>query len=157
MKKLSEVLTRYGIITAACALYAVGFNWCFDPNHISVGGFTGIAQIINHYLPQLPIGTLALVMNIPLFILGWKKIGKALLFSSLYATAVSSVMIDALAAVHTFQPMDPILACLYGGAICGIAFGVMLRQGATTGGTELAARLLKSSSSSPSPSARSAS
>ena len=101
MKKLSEVLTRYGIITAACALYAVGFNWCFDPNHISVGGFTGIAQIINHYLPQLPIGTLALVMNIPLFILGWKKIGKALLFSSLYATAVSSVMIDALAAVHT--------------------------------------------------------
>ena len=141
MKKLSEVLTRYGIITAACALYAVGFNWCFDPNHISVGGFTGIAQIINHYLPQLPIGTLALVMNIPLFILGWKKIGKALLFSSLYATAVSSVMIDALAAVHTFQPMDPILACLYGGAICGISFGVMLRQGATTGGTELAARL----------------
>ena len=143
MKKLSEVLTRYGIITAACALYAVGFNWCFDPNRISVGGFTGIAQIINHYLPQLPIGTLALVMNIPLFILGWKKIGKALLFSSLYATAVSSVMIDALAAVHTFQPMDPILACLYGGAICGIAFGVMLRQSATTGGTELAARLLK--------------
>ena len=52
-------------------------------------------------------------------------------------------MIDALAAVHTFQPMDPILACLYGGAICGVAFGVMLRQGATTGGTELAARLLK--------------
>lgn len=139
MKKLSEVLTRYGIITAACALYAVGFNWCFDPNRISVGGFTGIAQIINHYLPQLPIGTLGLVMNIPLFILGWKKIGKALLFSSLYATAVSSVMIDALAAVHTFQPMDPILACLYGGAI----FGVMLRQSATTGGTELAARLLK--------------
>lgn len=44
MKKLSEVLTRYGIITAACALYAVGFNWCFDPNHISVGGFTGIAR-----------------------------------------------------------------------------------------------------------------
>ena len=142
MKKLSEVLTRYGIITAACALYAVGFNWCFDPNRISVGGFTGIAQIINHYLPQLPIGTLALVMNIPLFILGWKKIGKALLFSSLYATAVSSVMIDALAAVHTFQPMDPILACLYGGAICGVAFGVMLRQGATTGGTELAARVM---------------
>ena len=143
MKKLSEVLTRYGIITAACALYAVGFNWCFDPNRISVGGFTGIAQIINHYLPQLPIGTLGLVMNIPLFILGWKKIGKALLFSSLYATAVSSVMIDALAAVHTFQPMDPILACLDGGAICGVAFGVMLRQSATTGGTELAARLLK--------------
>lgn len=143
MKKLSEVLTRYGIITAAAPSTRSALTGASTPTTSAWAALPGIAQIINHYLPQLPIGTLALVMNIPLFILGWKKIGKALLFSSLYATAVSSVMIDALAAVHTFQPMDPILACLYGGAICGVAFGVMLRQGATTGGTELAARLLK--------------
>lgn len=143
MKKLSEVLTRYGIITAACALYAVGFNWCFDPNHISVGGFTGIAQIINHYLPQLPTGTLALVMNIPLFILGMEKDRQGAAVFLPVRHGRRSVMDRRARAVHTFQPMDPILACLYGGAICGVAFGVMLRQSATTGGTELAARLLK--------------
>mgnify|MGYP002551780993 CR=1 FL=1 len=138
-----NVLTQYLIITASCALYAVGFNWMFDPNHISVGGFTGVAQIINHFLPMLPVGTIALVLNIPLFILGWQKIGRDLLISSLYATAVSSLMIDGLAAVHTFKPMEPILGCIFGGVIMGGSLGVVFLQGATTGGTDLMARLLK--------------
>ena len=105
-----NVLTQYLIITASCALYAVGFNWMFDPNHISVGGFTGLGQIINYLLPGLPIGTIVIILNVPLFVLGWRFIGKDFLFSSIYATAVSSLMIDGLAAVHTFKPMEPILA-----------------------------------------------
>ena len=137
-----NVLTQYLIITASCALYAVGFNWMFDPNHISVGGFTGLGQIINYLLPGLPIGTIIIILNVPLFVLGWRFIGKDFLFSSIYATAVSSLMIDGLAAVHTFKPMEPILACLCG-VIIGVSCGIMLREGATTGGTELAARLLK--------------
>ena len=99
-----NVLTQYLIITASCALYAVGFNWMFDPNHISVGGFTGLGQIINYLLPGLPIGTIVIILNVPLFVLGWRFIGKDFLFSSIYATAVSSLMIDGLAAVHTFKP-----------------------------------------------------
>lgn len=102
-----NVLTQYLIITASCALYAVGFNWMFDPNHISVGGFTGLGQIINYLLPGLPIGTIVIILNVPLFVLGWRFIGKDFLFSSVYATAVSSLMIDGLAAVHTFKPMEP--------------------------------------------------
>ena len=138
-----NVLTQYLIITASCALYAVGFNWMFDPNHISVGGFTGLGQIINYLLPGLPIGTIVIILNVPLFVLGWRFIGKDFLFSSVYATAVSSLMIDGLAAVHTFKPMEPILACLYGGVIIGVSCGIMLREGATTGGTDIVARLLK--------------
>lgn len=139
----AKTLKRYGLITVACALYALGFNWFFVPNHFTVGGFTGVAQIINHFLPMLPVGTIALVLNIPLFILGWQKIGRDLLISSLYATAVSSLMIDVLASVHTFGPMDPILACIYGGIVSGIGCGLLLHESATTGGTEMAARLLK--------------
>lgn len=138
-----KIIIQYAVITLACAVYAVGFNWCFDPNHLSVGGFTGAAQIIHYFVPQLPVGVMTLVMNIPLFILGWKKIGPHLLVASLYATAVSSVMIDVLGSLHTFAPMDSILAVLYGGVLLGAAFGIMLLQSATTGGTELAARLLK--------------
>ena len=67
-----NVLTQYLIITASCALYAVGFNWMFDPNHISVGGFTGLGQIINYLLPGLPIGTIVIILNVPLFVLGWR-------------------------------------------------------------------------------------
>ena len=92
---------------------------------------------------MLPVGTIALVLNIPLFILGWQKIGRDLLISSLYATAVSSLMIDVLSSIHTFSPMDPILACIYGGIVTGIGCGLLLHESATTGGTEMAARLLK--------------
>lgn len=139
----AKTLKRYGLITVACALYALGFNWFFVPNHFTVGGFTGVAQIINHFLPMLPVGTIALVLNIPLFILGWQKIGRDLLISSLYATAVSSLMIDVLSSIHTFSPMVPILACIYGGIVTGIGCGLLLHESATTGGTEMAARLLK--------------
>ena len=47
--KIKSIAAQYAMITLACALYAVGFNWCFDPNHLSVGGFTGVAQIINFF------------------------------------------------------------------------------------------------------------
>ena len=139
----AKILKRYALITVACGLYALGFNWFFVPNRFTVGGFTGVAQIINHFLPMLPVGIVALVLNIPLFILGWRKIGRDLLISSLYATAVSSLMIDVLSSIHTFSPMDPILACIYGGIVTGIGCGLLLHESATTGGTEMAARLLK--------------
>ena len=121
----AKILKRYALITVACGLYALGFNWFFVPNRFTVGGFTGVAQIINHFLPMLPVGTVALVLNIPLFILGWRKIGRDLLISSLYATAVSSLMIDVLASLYTFPAMDPILACIYGGIVVGIGCGVL--------------------------------
>lgn len=138
-----EKLKQYGIITFGCALYAFGFCWCCVPGHMTLGGLTGIAQIINAFFPDFPVGIMTLMMNMPLFVLGLKLLGRNVLFSSLYAMAVSSLMIDGINAIHSFQPLDPVLACVYGGIICGLAFGVMLQQGATTGGTALAARLVK--------------
>ena len=146
MKSKNPILRRlyeYGVITLGCALYALCFNWCFQPNNISMGGFTGVAQIINHFCPTFPIGVTAIVLNIPLFYLGVRRQGVRLLVSSLYAMSVGSLMIDALAAIYTFQPMEPLLGCIYGGVMLGVSMGLMLSVGATTGGTELAARLLK--------------
>ena len=136
-------LRKYGLIILASAIYAVGFNWCFAPNSIAFGGITGLAQIINAALPWAPIGTVVIVLNIPLFLLGWRLLGGGLLVSSLAAMAVSSVFIDALTAVYTFPPMDPILASIFGGVLVGLSLGVIFLQGATTGGTDLIARLLK--------------
>lgn len=138
-----NVLIQYAVITVACAAYAFGFDWCFDANHISVGGFTGIAQIINFFLPWAPVGTVSWLLNVPLFLIGWKLIGRRLFFASLYAMTLTSVFIDLFAAIHEFQSMDPILAALYGGVIAGAAAGAMMLQDANTGGTEMAARILK--------------
>ena len=82
-------------------------------------------------------------MNVPLFILGVRKMGLRLLVSSICAMTVSSAMIDLMDAFYTFAPMEPMLACIYGGVLLGLSMGLMMRVGATTGGTELGARLLK--------------
>lgn len=136
-------LYEYGVITLGCALYALCFNWFFQPNNISMGGFTGVAQIINRFFPILPIGVMSIMLNVPLFYIGVRKQGVKLLISSLYAMSVGALMLDGLAAVYAFQPMEPLLACIYGGVLLGVSMGLMLTVGATTGGTELAARLLK--------------
>ncbi len=140
---MKKTLREYAVVTFGCALFALGFCWCCVPVHLSVGGFTGIAQVLNHYFPFLSVGITTLVLNVPLFILGLKLLGKRLLISSLYAMAVSSLMIDGLNALYAFPAMDPVLAAVFGGVLCGASIGIMFRCGATTGGTELGARLLK--------------
>ena len=74
MQKIwKQYLAPYGLITLGCAIYAVGFNWCYVPNQIGFGGMTGIAQIINYILPWFPIGMAVILLNIPTFLLGWKR------------------------------------------------------------------------------------
>ena len=147
MKSKSPVLRflyEYGMITLGSALYALAFNWFFQPNNISMGGFTGVAQIIHRLFPVMPIGVTTLLLNIPLFIIGVKKQGLKLLVASLSAMGVSSLMIDGLNVLYTFPPMEePLLACIYGGVLVGVSMGLLLTVGATTGGSDLAARLLK--------------
>ena len=147
MKKLPQLIRKAWkpalLITLAALVYALSFVWCFDPNGIAFGGITGIAQIINKLLPSVPVGVTVIVLNIPLFLLGWRLIGGKLLVSSLYAMAVSSLFIDLLASLRTWEPMDPLLSCIFGGLLLGGSLGVIFLQGATTGGTDLAARLLK--------------
>ena len=142
-QRVYKTFTAYLWLTLASAVYALGFNWCYAPNLIGFGGITGVAQIIHSALPWAPIGTVVILLNIPLFLLGWRFIGGHLLVTSLYAMFVSSLMIDGMTALAgPFRPMEPLLACIYGGVILGVAVGGMLRYDTTTGGTELGARLL---------------
>ena len=143
MGAVKKNVIAYLWITLASAIYAVGFNWCYEPNQIGFGGITGVGQIINHFIPDIPIGTAVILLNIPLFLLGWRLLGGHLLVSSLYAMLVSSVFVDLLHMFYTFQPMEPFLACVFGGVIIGLSLGIIFLQGATTGGTDLIARLLK--------------
>lgn len=143
-RKIWDVIKKYALITAASMLYAVAFCWFYQPNGLSNGGFTGISQILNHILPVLPIGVTTVVLNIPLFIIGTKKQGIKLLISSIYAMTVSSLLIDVVNMIYIFPKMDDlILAGLFGGLLTGVSAGLELKFGATTGGTELAAKLLK--------------
>lgn len=140
---MAQKVRSYGIITLGAVIYALAFDWFVAPNQIAMGGVTGLAQIVNALVPVLPVGVLSILVNVPLFLAGWRLLGGRLLVSSLYAMAVSSLAIDVIAWMHTFPPMDPILATLYGGAGMGVGLGLVFSQGATTGGTDIIGKLLK--------------
>ena len=143
METFRHTLMRYAQITLGCGLYALGFCWFYAPNQLCMGGFTGLAQVTSLLVTQVPIGIQVLVMNLPLFFIMWKKIGHDWLVASMYAMLVSSLFIDLLDRLVVFQPIEPVLACVYGAVLVGTGCGLMLRQSATVGGTNLAARLLR--------------
>ena len=140
---MAQKVRSCGIITLGAVIYALAFDWFVAPNQIAMGCVTGLAQIVNALVPVLPVGVLSILVNVPLFLAGWRLLGGRLLVSSLYAMAVSSLAIDVIAWMHTFPPMDPILATLYGGAGMGVGLGLVFSQGATTGGTDIIGKLLK--------------
>ena len=131
------------MLTLSAAIYALSFVWCYAPNNIAFGGITGVAQIINYLIPVAPIGITVIALNVPLFLLGWKFIGGRLLVSSLYTMFISSVFIDLLNMWEWPSMEQPLLACIFGGLLMGLSLGLVFQQGATTGGTDLIARLLK--------------
>ena len=140
---LSDTLRCYLWITAGSILYGFAFDWFYPPNQIGYGGITGVGQVVNAFVPLIPIGMFVLVVNIPLFLLGWRLLGGHLLVSSLYSMTLSSVAVDVFPLLIDFPPMDPMLAAVCGGALIGLALGLIFAQGATTGGTDLIARLVK--------------
>ena len=134
-----EILSGYLQILTGCVLGAAAYPAFLVPNNIAPGGLTGVATILN-YLFHWPVGTVSLLMNIPLFIIGYRSMGKVFAFRSLIATILFSVLIDVL----PIRPVstDPLLGTLFGGVVLGVGLGLILRGGATTGGTDMIARMV---------------
>lgn len=139
---MKSQLKSYAVMAMGSAIFALSFDWFFAVNEVAMGGITGLAQVINVVLPGLSVGLLSFLLNVPLFLAGWKWIGFHLLISSLFSMVVMSAAVD-LFALIPFAPTDPMLAALCGGAMMGLGLGMVFSQGATTGGTDIVARLLK--------------
>ena len=88
------------------------------------------------------MGTLTILINLPLFILGGLKIGRRFFFGSLLGMVSSSVLIDAVAMIP-MPDMDPLICALYGGVLCGLGLGIVFINGTSTGGSDILVRLLK--------------
>ena len=134
-----EQLIAWLQIVLGCVIGAAAYPTFLDPGKIAPGGLTGVAMILKH-LWGWDIGITSLILNIPLFIVGYKAMGRLFAFRSLVATILFSLMIDWLPLKEI--PVEPILGTLYGGILLGIGLGFILRGGATTGGTDMAARMV---------------
>ena len=129
-------------ITLGCAIFALGFDLFLEPNSLNVGGMSGLAMILRELLGFGSIGVLTMLLNVPLFVLGARKLGKKFLFGSLAGMLLSSAFID-LFAVIPAPKTEILLDSLYGGLLVGLGLGLVFLSGATTGGSDIAAKLLR--------------
>ncbi len=136
---IRENLFAYLQIVVGCIVGGAAYPLFLVPCSIAPGGLTGITTILNHFF-GVPVGITSLLLNIPLFLVGFRAIGGSFVGRSLMATLLFSLSIDLL---H-LQPMttDPLLAAIYGGVLLGFGLGLILRGGATTGGTDMVARIV---------------
>lgn len=140
-RKIKGYVTDAVLFLIGSLLYAASVNIFTAPNNIAPGGLTGVATMLN-YVFGLPIGTMILVMNIPLFILGFFVFGFQFVIKTVIATALSSVVIDATAGIMPQYTGQPLITVAFGGVLAGLGLGLILMRGGTSGGTELAANLL---------------
>lgn len=134
------------LVIAGSAVYSIGINMFSVPNNIVQGGLTGVGIMLHSLFSFIPVGSAIFVLNIPLFILGWLKVGKTFIIKTFFSTLLFSAAIDLLAPFVPPYVGDSLLACLFCGVFCGAGIAFVLLAGSTTGGVEIAATLIRKKS-----------
>ena len=140
--KLKKYLSSFFGIVVGTFIMAVSTNFFLLPNKLSTGGFSGIATIM-YYVFNVPVGTAILVLNIPLLIIAFFRVGKEFFIKSIIGTFLLSFFIDFLQRDIAFTK-DKLLASIYGGIIMGIGTGIILKVNSSTGGSDLLSLVIKS-------------
>ncbi len=125
------------LIIMGCLLASFGTANFLLPNQLSSGGFAGIATIF-YYFFNIQMGTTIMVLNIPLFIWGYLKMGWKFILKTIFATFLYSGLID-IFANFSFFVSDRLLSSIYGGVLIGSGLALVLKANTSTGGTDLIA------------------
>ncbi|MGI6168841.1 MAG: YitT family protein [Christensenellales bacterium] len=136
---MNKAIREHGMIVAGTAIAALSFSAFLVPNRIAPGGVSGLSTII-HYMTGWSVGMVALVVNVLLFAIALGSMQRQFTIRSLYATVLFSFIVDF---VPVYVPThEPFLACVYGGILMGLGIGLVFRGGASTGGTDMVAKML---------------
>lgn len=130
------------LIVCGAAIYALGFDLFLRPNGINGGGVSGIGQLVAQLTPMKAIGVFVIVCNIPLFLAGWKRLGRRFILGSLIGMLTSSFFLDLFSTLPGFH-VEPLLAGICGGLTVGLGLGLVFLRGASTGGVDIIARLIR--------------
>ena len=140
---IKQTIIDYIVIAIGALIFSLGIVMFSAPNNIAPGGVSGIGTMLNH-LFNIPIGSVILAFNIPLFIFSFKKFGKKFFYKSLYATFLTSTLIDILPFIlEKHYIYSPLLASIFGGVSIGVGVGIIFLRGGTTGGADILAKLIK--------------
>lgn len=142
MRNLWHKISWIVATVVGSAVFALGFALFLQPNDMNAGGISGLAQVIVELTGLGSVGSLSILINLPLFLLGGVKIGKKFFAGSALGMFLSSVLIDAFALIP-FPVAEPLVGTLYGGVLCGLGLGIVFVSGTSTGGSDILVRLLK--------------
>ena len=136
-----SILFQIVLIILGCAFASFGTACFLLPNHLSSGGFAGIATIV-YYFFNIPMGTTILILNIPLFIWGYFKVGWKFVVKTIFATALYSKFIDYFEMIN-LNISDNFLSSIYGGIFVGLGLALVFKTNTSTGGTDLIAHIVQ--------------
>jgi len=139
-KKVKTVAWNCFLMTLGSFICAVAINGILIPKHFLSGGFTGLSLIIYYFFEKIDVGWLYLILNVPLFIIGWVRISRRFFFYSLFGMAVFSFAL--LVTKVTIAVHDQMLAAILAGIIAGIGSGLIFRSYGSAGGLDIIAIFL---------------
>ncbi|WP_088005511.1 YitT family protein [Indiicoccus explosivorum] len=134
-----ERLLRLSVVFVASILLAVSLNLFLLPHEILSGGISGVAMVLGLMTP-LNTGIWIIVLNIPILIIGWKKLGKVFIGNSMFSVLVTSVALLYIPVMKLTE--DALLSSVFGGVVAGIAIGFIVRFHSSTGGFDVIGLLL---------------
>ena len=143
MKILKDFFIKYALVLAGLAITAFGVMAFIVSNDIMIGSTTGLGRIGEHFL-GVPVSVAVAMVNGALFILAWAVLGKKFAASIVVGTVAYPMFMGIFESMENIGNMtdDPIIATVYGGVICGIGMGLIIKSGASTGGTDVIAIIL---------------
>ena len=131
-------LKNLALITVGSIIFVIGINSILIPRHFLTGGITGIAIVLHYWSPSLNVGLMYFLLNIPLMLLGWFQVSRRFvlytIFGVLFFSLAANVIRPPVAAIH-----DPFLTAIFGGVVCGVGGGLILRSIGSAGGIDILA------------------
>jgi uncharacterized membrane-anchored protein YitT (DUF2179 family) len=151
-----KAVKSYFSIALGCLIITISMNIFLIPYKLAPGGVSGLSTVLYYvFNGTIPVGILMLILNVPLFIIGYKSKGRSFFFRSLFGAVTLSLMIDSTAILlsriinehfitydNSMADPDLLLYALMGGGIMGFGLAIVLREDATTGGTDLISSVL---------------
>ena len=138
---IPKIIIEIVLTIIGALIMALGVSLFLLPNQLSSGGVAGVATI-TYYLLKIPMGTMILLINVPLFMIAFFKVGKSFFVKSLIGTIALSYFIDFF---DKFEPLtnDRFLACIYGGILLGLGTAIILKVNSSTGGSDIVSFIVK--------------
>jgi uncharacterized membrane-anchored protein YitT (DUF2179 family) len=139
-----KLLREYGLITLGIILVAISVEYFFAPNNLAAGGVTGLAIVVNNYIPVISVGSITLIVNIVLFAVAFMVIGGNFGGKTIYASLGLSVIMWIIE--EYFSPyaitQDLIIATIFGTIISAFGMAIVFNNNSSTGGTDILAKIL---------------